>query len=215
MTLEVLPRARGLTARQSWQAVLDLLLAWLPLLVLSLLLLVTIWLVRTAPSSLQMVNVKAPQHVADYEVRQFTLKTYNLSGQLQSAITGASAQHYEDSLTTLIQEPRLWMYSKEGRVTSATAQRALSNEDGSEVQLMGQARLFREPLSAQSPAMAVKSEFLHFMANTDSMQTDLPVLITRGHNSFRADRLLADNLNETLNMSGRVKVLLHPQNTTP
>ena len=216
MNIEVLPnQAPTWRARQRLQALMDVLLGWLPLLVLSVLLLTTIWLVRTAPTPMHTVDAKAPQHLADYDVRQFTLNTYSLTGQLQSSITGTSAQHFEDSLTTLIQQPRVLIYSKEGRVTSASAKRALSNEDGSEVQLFGQAEVYRAPLSDQEQGLRVKSEFLHFFANTDSMQTDLPVLVTRGSNSFRSNKLMADNLSQTLNMSGRVQVQIQPQNAAP
>lgn len=214
--MDALPASsRTMTARQSLQAILDVTLGWLPLLLLGVLLLVTVWLVRTAPSPLQVANVKTPQHVADYDVQHFTLNSYNMSGQLQSSMTGASAAHFEDSLITLVQQPQLWMYSKEGQVTSATARRALSNEDGSEVQLIGQAEIYRAASAQQTQALRVKSEFLHFFANTDSMQTDLPVVVTRGTNTFRADQLRADNLNETLSMKGRVKVVLHPENAKP
>jgi lipopolysaccharide export system protein LptC len=203
------------TALQSLQAVLDALLGWLPSLVLTVLLLVTVWLVRTAPTAVQMANVKMPQHLADYDLQQFTLNTYNLSGQLQSSMVGKSAEHYEDSLTTLVQTPKLLMYSKDGRVTTASAKRALSNEDGSEVQLIGQAEVYRAATLDQPQPLRVKSEFLHFFANTDSMQTDMPVVVTRGINSFRSDKLTADNLNQTLTMNGRVKVVLHPDNKAP
>lgn len=202
--------AASKTAQQSMRAVIDILLGWLPLLVLGMLLMVTIWLVRTAPSPVHTSGAKPPQHLADYDVRHFTLNTYNLSGQLQSSMTGASAEHFEDSLTTLVQQPHLWVYSKEGRVTEATAKRALSNEDGSEVQLLGQAEVYREPISDRSQSLRVKSEFLHFFANTDSMQTDLPVSVVRGKDTFRSDKLTADNLDQTMKMRGRVQVLLHP-----
>ncbi len=216
MSIEGLPtRGANRTARQSVQAMMEVILGWLPLLVLSVLLLVTIWLVRTAPSAVPMANIKAPQHLADYDVQQFTLNTYSLSGQLQSCMVGKSAEHYEDSLTTLVQNPKLLMYSKDGRVTKASAKRALSNEDGSEVQLMGQAEVYRAPSLDQPQPLLVKSEFLQFFANTDSMQTDMPVLVTRGANSFRSDKLTADNLNQTLKMHGRVKVVLHPEHQTP
>ena len=162
-----------------------------------------------------MANVKMPQHLADYDLQQFTLNTYNLSGQLQSSISGKSAEHYEDSLTTLVQNPKLLMYSKDGRVTTASAKRALSNEDGSEVQLIGQAEVDRAATLEQPQPLKVKSEFLHFFANTDSMQTDMPVVVTRGINSFRSDKLTAENLNQTLTMNGRVKVVLHPDNKAP
>jgi lipopolysaccharide export system protein LptC len=214
--MEALPTlGANKTARQSVQALMDALLGWLPLLVLSLLLLVTVWLVRTAPSAVHLANIKIPQHVADYDVQQFTLNTYNLSGQLQSSMTGKSAEHYEDSMTTLVQSPKLLMYSKEGRVTTASAKRALSNEDGSEVQLIGQAEVDRAATLDQPQPLKVKSEFLHFFANTDSMQTDTPVVVIRGIDSFQSDKLTADNLNQTLNMHGRVRVVLHPENKSP
>lgn len=216
MNIEALPRpAKVTSARQKLQAMMDMALGWLPLLVLTVLLLTTIWLVRTAPSPLQTSSVKTPQHLADYDVQNFTLNTYNLSGQLQSSMTGASAEHFEDNLVTLVQQPKLLTYAKDGQVTSASAKRALSNEDGSEVQLMGQAEIYRAATSDQTQPLRVKSEFLHFFANTDSMQTDMPVWVTRGMNSFRSDQLRADNLNQTLNMKGKVKAVIHPQNAKP
>ena len=216
MSLHALPGRLGTRSlRQKGQWALDVLLGWLPVVVLGLLLLVTTWLVRTAPPPLTHAPVKTPQHVANYDLRQFTLNTYNLQGQLQSSVSGLSALHFEDTLVTMVEQPQMLMYAKDGRVTSASAKKALSNEDGSEVQLIGQAQVYRAPTSVQTQALSVKSEFLHFFANTDSMQTDLPVVVTRGANSFRADQLRADNLEQVLTMRGRVRVVLHPENAQP
>ncbi len=216
MSLHALPGRLGTRSlRQKGQWALDVLLGWSPVVVLGLLLLVTTWLVRTAPPPLTNAPVKTPQHVANYDLRQFTLNTYNLQGQLQSSVSGLSALHFEDTLVTMVEQPQMLMYAKDGRVTSASAKKALSNEDGSEVQLIGQAQVYRASTTAQPQALTVKSEFLHFFANTDSMQTDLPVVVTRGANSFRADQLRADNLEQVLNMRGRVRVVLHPENAQP
>jgi lipopolysaccharide export system protein LptC len=130
-------------------------------------------------------------------------------------MAGRSAEHYEDSLTTLVENPKLLIYAKDGRLTKASAKRALSNEDGSQVQLMGQAEVYRAATVEQPQPLQVKSEFLQFFANTDTMQTDLPVVVTRGSNSFRSDKMTADNLNQTFNMQGRVKVVIYPENKTP
>ncbi len=203
------------TLRQSLRTALDILLGWLPVLVLGVLLLGTTWLVRTAPPPVQNTQVKAPQHIANYDLQQFTLRTYSLDGQMQSSLSGASAAHFEDSLVTVVQRPQVTMYAKDGRVTTASAQQAVSNEDGSEVQLMGQAHIHRASVGQQTQALTVKSDFLHFFVNTDSVQTDSPVVVTRGANTFQSDRLRADNLNASVNMRGRVKVVLHPQNARP
>lgn len=211
MNLTRLPSTQRLVT--PWQRLrqgVDMLMGWLPLLLLGAGLLFSVWLVRSTPAGPAPATVKTPTQEADYEVRGFNLKTYDLQGQLKSAMTGVSAAHSPLTLTTLVQQPRVLIY-KQGRVTSATANQALANEDGSEVQLLGQAVIHRDPSDDAPEAMNMRSEFLHFFANTDVVQTNLPVEIHKGPNSFKADSMHADNLNQLFGMQGRVKAVLHPK----
>jgi lipopolysaccharide export system protein LptC len=197
----------------SWQRLRqasDRIIAWLPMLLLVAGLLWSVWLVRSSPSVAPSAAVKVPTQEADYQVRGFTLKTYDLQGQLKSSMTGVSAAHSPQSLTTLVEFPKVLIY-KQGRVTLATANQALANEDGSEVQLLGKAVIQREATVDAPQAFEMRSEFLHLFANTDVVQTDLPVDIKRGDNQFRANSMKADNLNQVLGMKGRVKAVLHPE----
>jgi lipopolysaccharide export system protein LptC len=210
VNLNSLPLAR--TVVTPWQRLRQFgnhVFAWLPMLLLIAGLLWSVWLVRSTPATDPLPAVKVPTQEADYDIRGFTLKIYDLQGQLKSSMTGVSAVHSPQTLTTLVEKPKVLIY-KQGRVTSASAHQALANEDGSEVQLMGKAVIYREPSEEAPQAFEMRSEFLHLFANTDVVQTDLPVEIKRGDNSFKANSMRADNLNQVLGMSGRVKAVLHP-----
>lgn len=210
MSLNRLPSPQQVVSPgQRVMQVFNLLMAWMPLLLLLAGLLLSWWLVRSTNPNANLILPQPPSQEADYDVRGFTLKIYDLQGRLKSSMTGASAAHSPVTLTTLIERPRVWIY-KEGQVTTAQANQGLANEDGSEVQLLGQAEIHRPASPTEPEPMRMRSEFLHLFANTDVVQTDLPIEITKGPDSFKADSMLADNLNQVLGMKGRVKAVLHP-----
>lgn len=190
----------------------DLALSYMPLVMLSLLFLLSIWLVRNAPSSPQAEPPSPVTHSPDYEFTHFTLRSYDNNGRILSAMKGEHAQHFQDTLNTLVQQPDVWVFSDK-RLTKARAEQALTNEDGSQVQLLGNAMVKRNDLGLNGKAEQINSDFLHFYSNTDTLVTHLPVSITRGQDSFLADSLRADNVNQVLQLKGRVKVKIFPTDT--
>lgn len=206
---------RDLGPWRSIRQAFETLLAWLPLLGLGLMLLSTVWLLRTAPPSQTLATDKKPLDIPDYEVRDFSMRVYALNGQLKNDLQGTLAQHFSTSMTTLVQQPRFMSYSTQGHVTQGQAKQALTNEDGSEIQLMGEVRLHRQPTADQPDALTVTSEFLHFYANTDEVKSHVPVQAVQGRNTFKGDNLHADNLNQVIQMRGRVTTVLTPKSVTP
>ena len=127
----------------------DIALAYMPLFMLSLLLLLSIWLVRNAPTSPPPEAPQPLSHIPDYEFTRFTLRSYDINGKILSAMKGEKAQHFQDTLNTLVQSPDVWIFSDK-RLTTATAKQALTNEDGSQVQLMGSAMVRRDDKNSVS-----------------------------------------------------------------
>ena len=205
-----LPRLPSPLPTTGWRNRLETLLAFLPIGLLAVLLWGSVWLVRNAPKAVSGAVVAETSHEPDYFAKNFTLKTYSLQGDLKSFLQGTSSLHFPDRLTNLIEQPVVHSISRSGRLTTAVAKRSLSNEDGSEIQLFGQAVVHKQGVGTQDPAMTLRSEFIHFFANTDSLVTYAPVKIERGDNRFQANGLKADNLSQRFLLQGQVKVLLVP-----
>ena len=86
---------------------------------------------------------------------------YEMNGKLKSTIHGAFAQHFQDTMDTEIKQPFVLIYSKD-KVISVRGKKALVNEDGSQVQLMGQTLLKRDDVHPEEDDMQISGEFLHF-----------------------------------------------------
>src|SRR5690606_36700442 len=104
----------------------------------------TYWLVRNAPKLAEPTVAEAPKHEPDYFMRDFVIKNFLPSGALRSELAGAEGRHFPDNDTFEVDQVRLRSISPEGLVTHATAKRGLSNADGSEIQLFGDAVVVRD-----------------------------------------------------------------------
>lgn len=198
-----------LRVRRAW----DHVAIYLPLMLMGLMAMSTYWLVRNTPDALQDDLVAAPRHVPDYFMRDFSVRVFDATGQLKSEITGAEARHFPDTDTLEIDRPNIRTYSREGRLTVAQAGRAVTNADGSEVQLFDKAVVVRDGPNKNDAKVRteLRSDFFHIVVNTEEIRTHLPVELTRGDNDkFSADKMTYDNLSRTLELKGRVRGVMMP-----
>lgn len=194
--------------RSTW----DRLAIYLPVILMGLLALGTYWLASNTPSLIGAPEApKPPTHHPDYFMRDFSVKTFDPAGRLKSEVFGVEARHYPDTDTLEIDQPRMRSYDESGSLTIATGQRAISNADGSQVQLIGNAVVTREPpAGSQAPKMEIHGEFLHVFVNTEQVRSHKPVLLIRGNDRFTADSLDYDNLDRIGELHGRVRGTLVP-----
>lgn len=196
--------------RDAW----DRSLLYFPLVSMGILALGTYWLVRSTPPSGGPAVERVVRHEPDYFMENFSVRTFDATGRVRTEVVGAKARHYPDTQWLEIDNIRVRSFDEQGRVTTATAQRGLTNEDSSEVQLMGEARVVREADSVEianpAPRMEFRSEFLHAFMHTERVKSHLPVEFLRGGDRFSADRLDFDNVEQVLQLSGRVRATLLP-----
>ena len=196
--------------RTSWERVS----MYLPVILMGLLALGTYWLVRNAPVVGLPEAERPVRHEPDYFMRTFSVKTFDEKGQLQSEVNGVEGRHFPDTDTLEIDQVRMRSFNKDGKVILATADRALSNGDGSEVQLFGNAIVVRESTTDKDgrvdPRLEFRSEFLHAYVNTERVRTNQPVVLTRGNDRFTGDTMDFDNISQVMQMQGRVRGMLMP-----
>jgi lipopolysaccharide export system protein LptC len=196
--------------REVW----DRLALYLPVLLMGLLAGGTYWLMRSTPIFGVAAATKAAQHQPDYFMRNFSVKTFDIQGQLKSEVKGAEARHYPDTDTIEIDKVIIRSFDQEGHLTTSTARTALSNGDGSEVTLMGDAKVLRaatvSATGQEQPTMTFAGEYLHVFVNTEQAHSNQPVVLTRGRDQFTADNMDYDNRERVMQLEGRVKGVLFP-----
>jgi lipopolysaccharide export system protein LptC len=188
---------------------------YLPIILMGLMAMGTYWLARNTPNIGPAAAKPTPTHDADYFMRRFSVKTFDAAGRLKSEVYGTEARHYPDSDTLEIDQPRIRSFNARGELTVATARLALSNADGSEVQLFGNAVVTREATNGRNgqarPRLEFRGEFLHAFMDIERVTSHKPVELTRGDTRFTADALEFDNLNQVLELRGRVQGTLVPR----
>jgi lipopolysaccharide export system protein LptC len=200
--------------RQAW----DRLALFLPVVLMGVLALGTYWLVRSTPGFSESHPEQAKRHEPDYFIQQFSVKTFDLNGRLKSEVLGTQARHYPDTDTLEIDQVRMRNFNDKGQLTTASANRALSNADSSEIQLMGNAVVVREATQGKdgtlSPEMGFRGEFLHAFIDAERLKSHKPVELSRGKDHFAADSLEFDNFDSLLVLQGRVRGVLMPGQPT-
>jgi lipopolysaccharide export system protein LptC len=188
---------------------------YLPLVLMGGLALGTYWLVRNSPVLAAPAVAAAAKHEVDYFMRQFTIKSFDEAGLLKSEVKGSEVRHYVDTDILEIDQPRLGSVGEQGRLITSTGKLALSNGDGSEVQLLGNARVVREavqnPDGTVLPRMEFAGEFLHAFVTEERVKSHKPVVLTRGGDQFTGDTLDYSNMTGVAELKGRVKGVLMPK----
>ncbi len=197
-------------ARDLW----DRFLLYLPLTVMAVLALGTYWLVRSTPVISAAVAPSAPSHDPDYFMRDFLLRTFDAAGRMRTEIRGDEARHYPDTHWLEVDQIQVRSFDERGRLTTAVAKRGLTNEDSTEFQLLGGAVVVREqftdPAARVLPRMEFRGEFLHAFTTSEKIRSHKPVELFRGNDRFSGDAMEFDNVEQRLELTGRVKGTLMP-----
>lgn len=187
----------------------DRLSVYVPIILMGLMALGTYWLARNTPSLGDAERARTEVHEPDYLMRRFSLKTFDPSGRIKSEIVGSEARHYPDTDTIEIDQPRIRAFNLRGELTAASARRAISNADGTEVQLIGDAVVTREAVKGQDgqtrPRLQFRGEFLHAFLDSERVVSHKPVELTHGNNRFTAEGMEYDNVEQVMDLRGRVR----------
>lgn len=190
-------------------------LLYLPMVFMGLLALGSYWLVRSTPTSDGPAPARPVSHQPDYFMQNFSARTFDATGRIRTEVKGEKARHYPDTPWMEIDGIQIRSFDAQGHLTMASANRGLTKEDSSEVQLLGNAVVVREAITGKqanaAPRMEYRGEFLHAFMNTEKIISHLPVELLHGNDRFTADTLDFDNAGQVLQLRGRVRGTLVPK----
>ena len=201
------PAAPQRVVRVPWYArLLQLASTYLPVLLMGLLALGTWWLVKSTPLAESLVAPPPPRHEPDYTMNNFMVQRFGTDGTMRVQIEGDVMRHYPDTDTLEIDHARIRAVAPDGRVTLATARKALANADASDVQLSGGATVLREA-NGKDDAIEFRGEFLQALQYSERVRSHLPVTVLRGATQINADAMEYDNLARVLQLTGRIRAV--------
>ena len=183
--------------------------AYLPILLMAALALATWWLVKNSPKPPGEVAPRAVSAEPDYTMSGFALERFAPDGRLVLRIEGAQMRHYPATDRIEIDGAQIQAWSPAGRLTRASAARAVGTGDGSELQLLGGAEVVGE--DAAGVPLLMRSEFLHAFFLDERVESDRPVLVRHGATELRAAGLLYAHASQRLELKGPLKVTLTPR----
>ncbi|MFT7722697.1 MAG: LPS export ABC transporter periplasmic protein LptC [Roseateles sp.] len=202
------PPPRRAPPRPLLWRVQSLLSNYLPLLLMALLAGGTWWLVKHTPL-LGEPGASAPaRHVPDYRMARFEIQRIGADGRLNVRIAGAELRHYPDTDTVEIDQVRMRAIAPDGSLAIAEARRALSNGDGSDLQLMGGVHLRRLPPGAGEdapPQLEMRGEFLQALANAEILRSHLPVTVRQGGTTLDAQNFEYRHLTGQVRFTGKAQ----------
>ena len=184
----------------------DALSSYLPLLLMLLLALATWWLVKNSPKPPGAGADVAARVDPDYTMSGFALERFDAQGQLKLRLEGAQMRHFPATDRIEIESVKVRAIAPDGRVTLAHAERALSNGDGSELQLLGGAEVTSE--DAAGVQLVMRSERLHAFLITERVTTNAPVWVQYGATQVRASSLDYDHVARKLDLGGPLRMTL-------
>jgi lipopolysaccharide export system protein LptC len=195
------------------QRLRELVATYLPLLLMLWLALGTWWLVRNTPIADAPGEKAAVRTEPDYTMSDFVVERFDKDGRLKARLQGAQLRHYADADRIEIDQARVRAVTEDGRTTTATSRRAISNGDGSELQLLGDARVVSSGPHAQP--IEFRGEFLHAFLNTERVRSHLPVSVFSDGNQFHAAGMEYDHLSGLLQLKGHMRAVLLPRGAKP
>jgi len=183
---------------------------WMPLLTLLLLAGFSWWVAQQALRAVRAPSaVSEAQVQPDYFLQGFQVRSYALDGRQVSVVSGTAMQHIPADQTLHISDVVLHSVSADKVAIDASARRAISNADGSNVQLLGQAELQRN--APGQPALTVRGDFLNLFPPQQKLTTDRPSTVERDGSIMGAQQLEVDALTGQVTLHGRVSVVLPPK----
>ena len=191
----------------------EVLSAYLPIVLMLVLALGTWWLVRHTPVATAPPAQRPVSSEPDYTMRQFALERFDADGRLKLRIEGSRLNHYPDTDRIEIDDAQIRAIAPDGRVTLATAKRALGSGDGSEIQLLGGVEV--TGTDAAGTPLAVHSEFLHAFLVFERLRTDRPVRVRFGANEVSAGGLEYDHAKQRLDLKPPMRATLLPPGARP
>ena len=143
------------------------------------------------------------RHDPDTIIRQFDGISYDEQGNRKAGLRGIELRHYPDDESSLIQQPFMRRFSLSGEPSTVSANRAVVNSDGSEVDLSGDVKAFRPPQGGKA-AITLTAPHMLVLVDEERARTPGFARVQQGSSWISGTGFDADNVTQVFNFHSNV-----------
>jgi len=175
-----------------------------PLILLSLLALMTAWINHVVQSPSFKLDGRQ-RHDADVIVKNFVTTQTDDQGKLRYKLASVEMKHFPNDDSTHLTRPRYTQFVANKFYTEVQAQRGLVSHDGDKVQLLDGVKITRRGRADQAE-LTITSADLTILPKQDLVQTNSPVVIRQAPNTvIHATGMVFDKEKQTLTLLHQVR----------
>ena len=138
------------------------------------------------------------------------MSDFNEQGVASQRLAAQSVEHYSDERMMALQATYHTLDPSKPQIV-ARADKAESLDGLETVQLTGNVR-FTRAASEEEPDLYFETEYLNGFLDTHQFETDRPVFMRRGEDTTSSQNgMRYDNVAHTVELTGSVQTVLHPQ----
>jgi len=143
------------------------------------------------------------RHDPDTIIRQFDGISYDEQGNRKAGLRGIELRHYPDDESSVIKQPFMRRFSLSGEPSTVSANRAVVNSDGSEVDLSGDVKAFRPPQGGKA-AITLTAPHMLVLVDEERARTPGFARVQQGSSWISGTGFDADNVTQVFNFHSNV-----------
>ena len=187
------------------------LLRLMPLILMSVLTLVTFWLVQknTPPEKSMLERVRL--HEPDYIINGGALSALNEFGNTKYRILGKKVTHYDDDASIDILTPRIRFFQLDKAPVTVKSDAGHLDGDLTVLDLINNASIFRPAQAATASQaatlrMLASSTYFKVLINDDIIETNRPMTLEQGMSTMHStEGGKFNNVEQSMTLLGQVK----------
>lgn len=181
-------------------------LSLFPVLVLTLLAGVSVWLDRVTQQD-PVVKTDKTRHEPDFTADKLTVRRFDIHGKTQYVLVADRMVHYGDDESTELVRPRL-DYLNRPEPVRMESEFATVSKDGETV-VMTDKVFLRRAATPGKPESTLRTQRMTVWPDDEKMRTEAPVTLTQGTTVVDAERMESDNLVGEVRLQGKVRGILY------
>jgi lipopolysaccharide export system protein LptC len=171
--------------------------------------LVSFWILQVVRKGLNESMPNTPRNEPDYYVEKFKFVRMTNTGQVHYAVSGARLTHNPQDSSFEIKQPVIKSLSDNQPPVTASAERAVAEDNNSKVHLYDNVVLDR-PASGTAEHFHFKSDYMLALPDDDVVQTDKPVEMALGTSTLTGTGMYVNNATREFKLSSQVHGIFQP-----